>query len=92
MKTIEVEFIHTFNNLPQQTSGCDVSEISANRILRTKQSMFEFATEYLSEEQKQELVKISICVNPGECEIDPPDWFLSCNGKLWIENGQLQED
>ena len=91
MKTVSIDFIHTFNKLPQQNSGCDLSEIKAQSVLRTKNEMFDFATEYLSEQQKQDLVKISISVDPGDCDIDPPAWFLECNGKLWAENGVLTD-
>jgi hypothetical protein len=92
MKTITVEFICSFNERSQQIINEDISEIKAQEILRSKEKLFNFATEdQLSEEEKQDLYKISTCFYGDLEDITPPDWYMECNGKLWIENGVLTD-
>ena len=48
-----------------------------------------FATAELTKDEKNDLVKISSCVLIDGDIFEEPDWFIGCNGKLWIENGKL---
>ncbi len=92
MKTITVEFFCSFNERSQQFFLVDISEITAERILRSAESLFSFVTENrLTEDEIQDLYKISTCFSGDIDDITPPDWYLECNGKLFIENGVLTD-
>jgi hypothetical protein len=84
---MKIEFIYTYNEKPQEI----VSYPFVLPILQDKETLVKFATSDLSEEERQQLVKISTCVyfeNEGEIEL--PKWFNECNGKLYFENGVEQ--
>ena len=79
---MELELILTYEDKPQDFLNlfCDDS------TLKDEQTFFDFATNELSEEKKENLCKISTWAITDK---EPPKWFIECNGKLWIENGKL---
>jgi len=86
-KKMKIEFIYTYNEKPQEI----VSYPFVLPILQDKETMLKFALSDLSEDERQQLVKISTCIyfeNEGEIEL--PKWFNECNGKLYFENGVEQ--
>ena len=85
LKIMRIEFILTYNSKPQEI----VEYPFVNPILKDKQTLFDFATAQLSDEEKQELVKISSCVLIDGGNFEEPEWYSQSNGKLWIENGVL---
>ena len=81
---MKIEFIYTYNEKPQEI----VSYPFVLPILESEETLIEYALSDLSDEEKKQLVKISSCVyfeNKGE--VDLPNWFNECNGKLYFENG-----
>jgi hypothetical protein len=80
-----IEFIFTYSSKPQEI----IEYPFVNPILKDKQTLFEFATAELSDEEKQKLVKISSCVLINGGNFEEPEWYSQSNGKLWIENGVL---
>ena len=80
----EIEFIVTFNDSPQQFFNYDYNEDA----LQDEQSLFDYATQELDNEDVDEIVKISTCVY-GVTPDDLPSWFMDCNGKLWAEDGAV---
>ena len=85
LKIMRIEFILTYNSKPQEM----VAYPFVNPILKNKQILFEFATAQLSDEEKQDLVKISSCILIDGGNFEEPEWYSQSNGKLWIENGVL---
>lgn len=84
---MKIEFIYTYNEKPQEI----VSYPFVLPILESKETLIEYALSDLSDEEQHQLVKISSCVyfdNKGE--VDLPDWFNECNGKLYFENSVVQ--
>lgn len=84
---MKIEFILTYSSNPQEI----VQYPFVNSILKDKQTLFEFATAELTQEEIKNLVKISSCVLIGGGNFKEVDWYKECNGKLWIENGVLTD-
>jgi len=82
---MKIQFIFTYNSKPQEF----VEYPFVNQILKDKQTLFEFATAQFSDEEKNELVKISSCILIDGGNFEEPDWYKELNGNLWIENGML---
>lgn len=80
---MRIEFILTYNSKPQEIFEYPF----INPILTDKQTLFDFATAYLSNEEKQELIKISSCVLIDGGKFELPKWFVECNGKLYFKKG-----
>ena len=77
MKTTTVDLIFTFENKDQEWFRTEVDTNS----LDSKEQFFKAVTEQLSDEEKQDLVKISCCLMGAEVEV--PLWYQECNGKFW---------
>lgn len=83
---MKIQFIYTFESKPQNSAIFPVNMSTLDNVKAVK----ELALSYLSNEEKQELVKISCCVDVEDTFVEnPPQWYLDCNGKLWFENGKL---
>lgn len=82
---MNIEFILTYNSKDQ-----DFIEYPFTlQILKDQQTLFDFATAQLNEEDKEDLIKISSCVITGNEDFEAPEWYKETNGKMWIENGIL---
>lgn len=80
---MEIEFILTFASKPQKI----VEYPFVNPILKDKKTLFDFATAQLRQDEKKELLKISSCVYIGNsASFEEADWFMECNGKLFIKD------
>lgn len=84
-KNMEIEFILTFKSKQQEFLTCPFE----NGILKDKQSLFDFASSYISDADKKQLVKISSCVLTCGGDFELPSWYAECKGKIFIENGVL---
>lgn len=82
---MKIEFIYTYTNNAQEI----VEYPFVNPILKDKQTLFDFATAFLTKNKKQNLVKISCCVIFGNGSFEEPDWYILSEGKLWVEDGKL---
>lgn len=82
---MKIEFILTYNSREQGF----IEYPYIPQILNDQQTLFEYATARLSEEEKSDLIKISSCVVTGDEDFNPPKWYEETNGKLWVENGIL---
>lgn len=79
-----IEFIYTYKDEPQEIRSYDFDM----SMLDGEESLVEVALSELSEEKKQQLVKVSCIINFYNGE-PLPDWYKECKGKLWFENGVL---
>ena len=77
---MKIEFIYTFEDRPQSI----VQYPFDIAILETEERMKMFATAMLSPEEYLSLIKISCCIYTDGNEIEEPEWFVKCNGKLWF--------
>lgn len=85
MKTT-IQFIYTFEKRKQIILNCILDEAA----LKDNQAMADFAKMPLSDEEKAQLCKISICINVHyDDHIECPIWYQECNGKLYFEDGEL---
>lgn len=82
---MKIEFIYTYASRPQSLA----IHPFVNPILKDKETLFEFATCELSENEKQDLVEISCCVLIEEGHFERPKWYKESNGKLLVNNGLL---
>lgn len=78
----EIQFIYTFSKGPQRMLDVPFTP----ELLASEETLKAFAKSCLNDAEKKDLVKVSTCVyfNHGP-EIELPDWFWECNGKLWFE-------
>ncbi|NMB83294.1 MAG: hypothetical protein GYA14_15910 [Ignavibacteria bacterium] len=81
---MEFEFILTFEEREQEF----YSESFDESALNSEQDLFNFVADRITGEEKNELVKISSCIINFDGR-QLPDWFITCNGKLYIKNGEL---
>lgn len=77
MKTIKIDLIFTFENRSQEWFTADI-DVTA---LDNKEQLFKAVAEQLSDEEKQDLVKISCCLMGKN--VVAPDWYMDINGKFW---------
>jgi hypothetical protein len=78
-----IQLIYTFKEKPQDFADYSISP----KILESKEETVAFVLEPLTEDETKDLVKVSMSVNPDDETMDPPEWYLKCNGKLWFEDG-----
>jgi len=57
-------------------------------VLDTKDTLVTFITDILTDEERAELRKISVCIT---CYDTPPKWYTNCNGKFYFIDGKLDE-
>lgn len=84
MKNVVIQFILSFNEAQQQFSEIDYTK----ELIQSPQRLFGAATQDLTPEEVKDLYKISCCVYG---DVDIPDWYKECNGKLWVTNGELEK-
>ena len=82
-----IDLIYTFERAPQLFLDYPFNE----EVLKDKETFAKFALVDLSAEEIEQLVKISFCVYCKD-EIEIPDWIIECNGKLWFQNGELDNN
>ena len=82
---MDIEFIYTYDLMPQEMANYEDIDRS---VIKDRESLFEFATKDMDYDEILSLVKIS-CMVSNAVDIEPPQWFIQSNGKLWISNGKL---
>ncbi len=80
---MKAHFIFTYEIRGQEFLNLEIQP----EHLKSEQSLFDKITEDFQEDEKNDLFKISCCVN-AEVE-NLPEWYLQSNGKMWIENGTV---
>ena len=80
---VRIEFICSFEKMEQEfISGEFIPE-----MMECKQKLSGFVMMALNDEQIKQLTKVSCCVYG---KVDVPEWYMSCNGKLWYKHGYLE--
>lgn len=84
-----IEFIFTFSDESEKDQMV-LSDTLTENMLRSKDDLFQEAIEYLDDDEVEVLEKISCAVYlEEEDDLEPPQWYIDCNGKLFVEGGQL---
>ena len=88
---MKIEVIYTFDNrIPSQArSEYPIQE----QNLESRQSLSDYITGYLNQDDQEKIYKISchIMLEEWENEEVIPQWYLNCDGKLFYEDGQLKK-
>lgn len=84
---MKAQFIYTFEETDQEIINYPTMD---KKHIENKESLIQFAVQEFAQSEVEELVKISVCISPEENEkINPPQWYLDCNGKFYFEEGKL---
>jgi hypothetical protein len=85
---MKAQFIYTYEDaLDQEIINYPIMD---KKHFKSKEKLIDFAVQELAPSEVEELVKISACISLDENEkINPPQWYLDCNGKFYFENGKL---
>lgn len=78
------EFILTFDGRPQQFVDSPFTEDA----MRSEQAMFDHVCKELAGDEIADLRKISSCIYMYDGR-ELPAWYKECNGKIYVEHGQL---
>lgn len=81
---MKIEFIYTYDNGKQEIGYYPF----VLPIIQDKETMLKYALTVLTEDERQQLIKISTCIyleNEGDIEL--PTWYNECNGKLYFDKG-----
>lgn len=88
-RTYRVEFIYTFNDMPQQIANYPF----VKELITTRRVFIQFATMELSRLELNQLVKISCAIYySSKPEIKTPSWYNDVSGKFFFEDGELIPD
>ena len=80
---MKIEFIYTFDKAEQE----QLSFPFVMEILKDKGTLIDFAAAGLHDEDKNDLIKISCCVDCTKDEYkNAPEWFNECKGKIWVDD------
>ena len=77
---MKIECIYTFENRPQEFINIPVNP----SVFKSKWRLESLLINEV--EEPRELVKISCCINTEGEDIEPPKWFMDCNGKFYFCN------
>jgi len=83
----KIQYIYTFDttNTSKEVERQTILNASANEHdLSSKPDLIANAINCLTDEEKQSVIKISCCLEADKD--DCPEWFLSCNGKIWLDD------
>lgn len=97
---MKIQFIYTFKEKEQEILEYPVQRRSEAHeydfytiedVLKSKESLSEYALNEFNDEEKNDLIKISCCVYlENGPDFEEPEWYKKCNGRLWFENGKIQ--